>query len=109
MANNEGKTLHIVNNPGAHRWEGHLNEHLAVVDYRQRGETIFFLHTEVPHALEGQGVASQLVKTALEDARNERLAVVPFCPFVADYIRRHRDYQDLVHPDYRDLVEDEPD
>jgi uncharacterized protein len=109
MENREWNTLHMVNNPGAHRWEAHLDQQVAVVDYRRRGETIFFLHTEVPHALEGQGVASQLVKTALEDARKEHLAVVPFCPFVAGYIRRHPAYQDLVPPDYRDLVEEKPD
>ena len=109
MANREVNNLHIENNQGAHRWEAHLDQRLAVVDYRQRGETIFFLHTAVPRELEGQGVASQLVKTALEEARKAHLAVVPFCPFVADYIRRHPAEQDLVPPDYRDLIEGEPD
>ena len=108
MASSAENTQHIVNNPGAHRWEAHLDQQLAVVDYRQRGKTIFFLHTAVPHELEGQGVASQLVKTALEEARKEHLAVVPFCPFVADYIRRHPNCQDLVPLDYHDLVEGEP-
>ena len=42
---------------------------------------------------------------ALDDARTQHLAVVPFCPFVAGYIRRHPDYIALVHPDYRDMVE----
>jgi predicted GNAT family acetyltransferase len=108
MAGSQENTLHFVNNPGAHRWEAHLDQQLAVVDYRQRGNMIFFLHTAVPHELEGHGVASQLVKLALEEARKEHLAVVPFCPFVADYIRRHPDEQDLVPLDYRDLVEGKP-
>jgi predicted GNAT family acetyltransferase len=63
----------------------------------------------VTRALEGQGVASQLVKAALDDARQEHLAVVPFCPFVAGYIQRHPEYQDLVPAEYRDLVEGELD
>ena len=108
MTNSAANNLSIENNEAAQRWEAHLDQHLAVTEYRCRSDTIFFIHTEVPHELEGQGVASRLVKTALDDARTQHLAVVPFCPFVASYIRRHPDYKTLVHPDYRDLVEGEP-
>ena len=108
MTNTEVNNLTIENNEAAQRWEAHLDQHLAVAEYRRRGDTIFFTHTKVPHELEGQGVASRLVKTALDDARAQHLAVVPFCPFVASYIRHHPDYKALVHPDYRELVEGEP-
>src|SRR5262249_33326860 len=107
MTNREVNNLKIENNEGAQRWEAHVDQHLAVAEYRRRKDMIFFIHTEVPRELEGQGVASKLVKTALDDARPQHLAVVPFCPFVASYIRRHPDYKALVHPDYRDLVEGE--
>lgn len=99
--------MKIENNQDAQRWEAHLDQHMAVAEYRRRGDTVFFIHTEVPRELEGRGVASTLVKTALDDARTQHLAVVPFCQFVAGYIRRHPDYKALVHPDYRDLVEEE--
>src|SRR5262245_56810751 len=108
MTNREVNNLTIVNNQGAQRWEAHADQHVAVAEYRRRGDTIYFIHTEVPRDLEGQGVASKLVKAALDDARAQHLAVVPFCPFVAGYIRRHPDYNALVHPDYRDLVEGGP-
>lgn len=108
MTNREVNNLKIENNEGALRWEAHVDQHLAAAEYRRRGDTIFFIHTEVPRELEGQGVAGKLVKTALDDARTQHLAVVPFCPFVAGYIRRHPDYKALVHPGYRDLVEGEP-
>jgi predicted GNAT family acetyltransferase len=107
MTNSEVSKLTMENNEATQRWEAHLDQHLAVAEYRRRGDTLFFIHTEVPRELEGQGVASRLVLTALDDARTEHLAVVPFCPFVASYIRRHPDYKPLVHPDYRDLIEGE--
>ena len=107
MTSREGNNLKIENNQAAQRWEAHVDQHLAVAEYRRRGDTIFFIHTEVPRELEGQGIASKLVKAALDGARTQRLAVVPFCPFVAGYIRRHPDYKALVHPDYHDLVEDQ--
>ncbi len=100
--------MNIENNAGANRWEAHIDEDLATAEYRRSGNTIVFIHTDVPRVLEGKGVASRLVQTALDDARIQHLAVVPFCPFVASFIRRHPDYKDLVHPDYRHLIEDEP-
>ena len=105
MINKEESNVKIENNQEAQRWEAEVGEFVAVAEYRLRGDTIFFIHTEVPRELEGQGIASKLVKAALDDARAEHLAVVPFCPFVAGYIRRHPDYKDLVHGEYRDLVE----
>ena len=107
MTNSEFGNLKIENNEAAQRWEAHVDQQLAVAEYRLRGNTIFFIHTEVPHALEGQGIASRLIQVALQDARTRHLAVIPFCPFVAGYIRRHPDYKAIVHPDYLDLVEAE--
>ena len=99
--------MNIENNENAQRWEAHVDQHLAVAEYRRRDTTIFFIHTEVPRELEGRGIASKLVQMALDDARTQHLAVVPFCLFVASYIQRHPDYKAIVHPDYQDLVEGE--
>jgi predicted GNAT family acetyltransferase len=71
---------------------------VAVAEYRMVGDTITFSHTEVPEALEGQGIGSQLVHEALEAVKECGLAVAPMCSFVAGYIRRHPEYRDLVHP-----------
>ena len=58
--------------------------------------TMTFTHTEVPYALQGQGIASRLVRGALEAARAEGLKVVPRCSFVSAYIARHPEFGDLV-------------
>lgn len=53
MTNREVNNLKIENNEGALRWEAHVDQHLAAAEYRRRGDTIFFIHTEVPRELEG--------------------------------------------------------
>jgi predicted GNAT family acetyltransferase len=53
-------------------------------------------HTGVRDAYEGQGLAAQLARRALDDARADGLQVVPLCPYVASYIQKHPDDQDLV-------------
>ena len=64
--------------------------------YRRTATAVEFVHTEIDPAFEGQGLASTLVRAALDDVRREGLAVLPSCPFVRRYVSRHREYLDLV-------------
>ncbi len=87
--------LKIDNNALASRFEALVNNGLAVLDYRIEGGTIFLLHVEVPASEQGRGIASRLSRAALEFSRESGLKVVPRCPFIAAYIRRH---PDLLQP-----------
>lgn len=66
------------------------------VTYRLNAGVITFLHAEIDPALEGGGLGGQLVAYALDDARSRGMTVRPRCPFVADYIRQHPGYRDLL-------------
>ncbi|MGB3716041.1 MAG: GNAT family N-acetyltransferase [Candidatus Promineifilaceae bacterium] len=90
----------VVNNAADSRFEVQQGGHLAVIDYYREGNNIVFTHTGVPDAIGGQGIASKMAKTALEYARSTDLGVVPLCPFVKAYIRRHPKYQELVSKDF---------
>ncbi len=96
--------LEIRDNPAQHRYEAHLDGHLAVVTYRREEGQITFIHTVVSPALEGHGVASKLVRAALDDARRLGLAVIPLCPYMVIFIRRHPEYIDLVPIEERALL-----
>jgi uncharacterized protein len=69
---------------------------LALCAYRQHGQVLVLHHTEVPRALEGQGIAAALVQTALAWARSQGLQVRPTCSYVAAYMRRHPETHDLL-------------
>lgn len=90
--------LIVTDNEAAQRYEARVDDQLAVITYRRLGDRIVFIHTDVPEALEGQGIASTMAWVALHDARAQGLMVIPHCPFVASYIRRHPEYADLVLP-----------
>lgn len=98
------QNLTIQNNTGAQRFEARLEGQTAVAEYHLKNDIIIFTHTEVPEVMEGQGVASRLIKNALDTSRDERYQVVPLCPFVAAYIRRHPEYRDLVMPRFQYMV-----
>ncbi|MEO3778440.1 GNAT family N-acetyltransferase [Micromonospora sp. B11E3] len=68
----------------------------GVVTYQLTGAIIVYTHTEVDPAYEGKGVGSALARAVLDDARARRRAVVPVCPFLADWLTRHPEYDDIV-------------
>lgn len=86
----------VQNNKAEGRYELGVHGQLAVAVYERLDGALVFNHTEVPQALEGQGVGSRLIKAALADARRQNLKVVPLCEFVAAYIERHPEEQDLI-------------
>ncbi len=69
---------------------------VGFADYRRRPSVISLIHTEIDPARKGEGLGTLLVKAALDTARAEGLAVLPYCPFVQSFIDRHREYLDLV-------------
>jgi predicted GNAT family acetyltransferase len=87
----------VVDVPEASRYELRLGERLiGLAAYRRRDGRIAFTHTEVDESCEGRGFGSRLAAVALADAAKANLAVVPLCPFIAYYIERHPEYQQLV-------------
>jgi predicted GNAT family acetyltransferase len=90
----------ITNKPAAHRYEATIGGELAgYSEYNLLSEAIMFTHTEVLPAFEGKGVGSAIAKHVLDEARAEGKHVIPVCQFIAGWIRKHRDYADLVRPD----------
>ena len=93
----------VVDVPEKNRYELRLGDRLiGLAAYRRRDGRIAFTHTEVDEACEGRGFGSMLAAAALEDARNQGLEIVPLCPFIAHYVKRHPEYEELVASRYRD-------
>jgi uncharacterized protein len=86
----------VTNNREKKQFELEAGGRTALAAYRLEGRTISFTHTEVPVALEGQGIGSRLIKGALDQVRAEGLKVEPLCAFVRHYIDTHAEEQDLL-------------
>lgn len=69
---------------------------VAWLEYNLAGSILQLIHTEVPPALRGKGIAGQLAHSALEWARERRLKVDVICPSVAGYLKKHPEYADMV-------------
>jgi predicted GNAT family acetyltransferase len=90
------KAMNVVHNAAEHSFEVELNGEVALLRYELLGKQLALVHTEVPKALGGGGIAGKLAKAALEYARANHLTVLPICSFVKSYLERHPEYQNLV-------------
>jgi len=80
----------VVDVPEESRYELRLGDRrIGLAAYHRRDNRIAFTHTEVDSACEGRGFGTRLVHDALDDARARGLEIVPLCPFVAAYVKRH--------------------
>jgi uncharacterized protein len=86
----------VQNNTSARRYEMTVEGVTAFVTYHRVGAAVSLDHTEVPAALGGKGVGSALAKGTLDLVRSEGLKVLPRCQFIASFIGKHPQYQDLL-------------
>lgn len=86
----------VRDNVDRSRFELIEDRHLAFAEYALDGDVITFTHTVVPPSMRGGGVGSRLVSGALAQVRARGLRVVAQCSFVAAYIARHPEWQDLL-------------
>lgn len=86
----------VRHNASVQRFEVVIDGALARADYRMHGNVMRIFHTEVPHHLEGRGIAGAMVRAALEHARAAGLRVEPACSYVRGYMQRHPETHDLL-------------
>ena len=87
----------LIDNEERKQYEIHIDNYIPRIEYiKAKGDKIFLTHTEVPRQLEGKGIGNALVKHVLEDIKLKGLTLVPLCPFVAMYIKRHPEWKSLV-------------
>jgi uncharacterized protein len=90
------KNAAVVHNATKQRFEINIDGQLSVLEYTFKNHRLFLMHTEVPLALESQGLGTELAHAALEYARQNDLTVIAICPFVQDYVAGHPEYQSFV-------------
>lgn len=91
-------TPQVSDNAARHQYELALDGKLAAhIVYRMHGEGVIdLIHTEVDPQYEGQGLASQIARFALDDARAKGRKVIATCSYIAGYVQKHPEYSDLV-------------
>ncbi len=82
--------------PERGRFQALVDGQRCVCDYRLTGDVMHMTHTEVPPALQGHGIAAELVAAALAHAQAHGLRIHPLCSYVRTYLRRHPPTPELM-------------
>jgi uncharacterized protein len=88
--------LELVKNETGNRFEMNVNGNIAIIEYKQYPGKIALLHTEVPAELEGKGAATAIIEKALAYLEKTDLKLIPLCPLVVAYIKRHPEWRKII-------------
>ena len=86
----------VRDNKTLSRFEMDVEGAVAFANYRLTPEAVIITHTETPRALRGRGIASELIKGALELIRADGRKVIAGCGFVVDYLYKHPEHADMT-------------
>jgi predicted GNAT family acetyltransferase len=78
------------------RFELVVEGYTGFIEYEEDGNELALIHTEVPSELGGKGVGGAIVEKAFEYAKSNGMKIVPLCPFVQTFLKRHPEWQSLV-------------
>lgn len=86
----------LIHNTAEKRYEFDIDGDKAIVEYSLQPGVMILSHTYVPQKHEGKGIGSELIRAVLEDIKEQGLQIVPQCQFIAQYIYRHPEWEELV-------------
>lgn len=89
----------VIPAPEHHQFEIHVgHERAGLTRYTEDGGQRIFIHTEVDDGFSGRGLAGELVRAALDATRADGLRIVAVCPYVARFLQKNHDWDDIVDP-----------
>lgn len=88
--------LELIKNIADHRFEIQVGKYMAFIEYKQNGNTVTLVHTEVEPELEGKGAGTAVIEKTLNYIEKNNLKLIPICPFVKAYIQHHPEWERIV-------------
>ncbi|MEW5675454.1 GNAT family N-acetyltransferase [Flavobacterium enshiense] len=101
----EFENIPLIKNEENHRFEITFEGHKAFIDYKERPGKITLIHTEVEPELEGKGAATAVIEKTLDYIEQNNFKLVPLCPLVFAYIKRHPEWKRIVDENFKGFEE----
>ena len=87
----------VMENAAQHRFERPIHDGaIAAAYYQDADGKLVFIHTEVPTAFSGQGIATDLARGTFELLRQSKRKAILKCPFMGHFYAKHPEYADIV-------------
>jgi len=92
--------MRVIDNKEESRFETEVDGHSAIIEYSVMPNILSLNHTVVDKALQGKGVAKEMVEKVLLQIEQRGLRVIPRCPFIKKYIKKHPEWETIVANGY---------
>lgn len=99
------ENIELIKNRASNRFELTVDGHIAFIDYNEREKVISLIHTESPIELAGRGVATALIEKTLQYLEDNGYTLLPLCPLVFAFIKRHKEWARIVSEDFKSKFE----
>ena len=94
----ENQLIEVRHVPERRQFEARCQNDIAVLSYTAHGNEISLDHTYVPDEWRGRGVAAELVRAAVKEARQRQWKLRPRCSYVMTFFERHPEFADVLAP-----------
>lgn len=101
----EYQNLVLNKNEETSRFELTVNGFTAFIDYKESDQKIWLIHTESPAELKGRGVATALIEKTLHYLDENKYELIPLCPMVFAYIKKHPEWKKIVSSTFKGFDE----
>ncbi|MCB9033428.1 MAG: N-acetyltransferase [Chitinophagales bacterium] len=91
----------LVNNEEESRFEIKINNHYSFIEYRVINNLLALIHTETQPELAGTGAATAVVEKTLQYVDENDIKILPYCPFILAYIKKHPEWKKVVDKHFR--------
>lgn len=101
----EFENIPLAKNEESNRFEIIVDGLKAFIDYKEETGIITIIHTEVAPELEGKGASTAVIEKTLAYIEQHNYKLVPLCPFVFAYIKKHPEWKRIVDENFKGFKE----
>ncbi len=89
-------TLEITDNSFLRQFEATVNGHLAKIEYSSQERKVFLTKLVIPEEITNEGFKEDFIKAVLNEIQENNLRVVPTSPQIAGFLRKNRQYKEML-------------
>lgn len=72
------------------------NNYLATIEYSLQERKIFLTKILIPEEISENDFQNNFIKLVFEDIKNRKLSLVPTCTPIISFLRKNKQYKDLL-------------
>ncbi|WP_299782009.1 N-acetyltransferase [uncultured Formosa sp.] len=90
------ETAEVSDNDFLRQFECKIDDDLAIIEYSLQERKIFLTKLIVPEEKNTEEFQNEFITLVLNSLQERNLSVVPTCPTIAKFMRKHRQYKSML-------------